>query len=67
MWANAQHDGRPAEDRWNPLFNAAKSANAHYYSAVQFNAAKRRNPLKFTGVPQTRRVYKYGRHAICDR
>jgi len=24
MWANAQHDGRPAEYRWRPLFNAAK-------------------------------------------
>ena len=24
MWANAQRDGRPAECRWYPLFNAAK-------------------------------------------
>jgi len=24
MWANAQRDGRPAEHRWRPLFNAAK-------------------------------------------
>ena len=24
MWANAQCDGRPAEYRWRPLFNAAK-------------------------------------------
>jgi len=24
MWANAQRDGRPAEDRWRSLFNAAK-------------------------------------------
>ena len=24
MWANDQHDGRPAEYRWRPLFNAAK-------------------------------------------
>jgi len=23
MWANAQADGRPAEHRWRPLFNAA--------------------------------------------
>jgi len=23
-WANAQCDGRPAEYRWRPLFNAAK-------------------------------------------
>ena len=24
MWANAQHDGRPAEYRWRRLFNSAK-------------------------------------------
>jgi len=24
MWANAQRDGRPAEHRWRPLFNAAE-------------------------------------------
>jgi len=24
MWANAQRDGRHAEYRWRPLFNAAK-------------------------------------------
>ena len=24
MWANAQHDGRPAEYRWHPVLNAAK-------------------------------------------
>jgi len=24
MWANAQRDGRPAEYRWSPLFNAAR-------------------------------------------
>jgi len=25
MWANSKRDGRPAEHRWRPLFNAAKS------------------------------------------
>jgi len=25
MWANAQRDGRPAEYRWRPLFNATTS------------------------------------------
>jgi len=24
IWTNAQRDGRPAEYRWRPLFNAAK-------------------------------------------
>ena len=28
MWANAQCDGRPAEHRWRPLFNA--SGLEHY-------------------------------------
>jgi len=27
MWATAQRDGRPAEYRWRPLFNAAKFAS----------------------------------------
>ena len=45
MWANAQRDGRPAEYRWRPLFNAAVWLCS--------NAAKKRNPLKFAGVPQT--------------
>jgi len=31
MWANAQRDGRPAEHRWRPLFNA----DAHYLTTVQ--------------------------------
>jgi len=26
MWANAQRDGRPAEYRWRPLFNAGFAA-----------------------------------------
>ena len=45
MWANAQRDGRPAEYRWRPLFNAAVWLCS--------NAAKTQNPLKLSGVPQT--------------
>jgi len=45
MWANAQRDGRLAEYRWRPLFNAAVWLCS--------NATKTRNPLKFSGVPQT--------------
>ena len=29
-------------------------ADAHYYSAVQYNAAKTRNPLKLWGAPNYR-------------
>jgi len=45
MWANAQRDCRPAEYRWRNLFNAA--------IRLCSNAAKKRNPMKFAGVPQT--------------
>ena len=52
MWANAQRDGHPAEYRWRPLCNAAvwlTSTNRVKCS----NAAKTRNPLNLTGMPQT--------------
>ena len=35
MWANAQTDGRPAEYRWRPLFNAAKFGWRPLLDAVQ--------------------------------
>jgi len=35
MWANAQPDGRPAEHRWRPLFNAAKFGWRPPLDAVQ--------------------------------
>jgi len=49
MWANAQHDGRPAEHRWRPLFNAAKFG----WRPLLECRAKMRNLLRFAGVPQT--------------
>jgi len=48
MWADAQRDGRPAECRWRPLFNAADATRVPCS-----NAAKTRNPLKFAEVAQT--------------
>jgi len=39
MWANAQRDGRPSEYMWCPLFNAAKFADAHYYTVSQKKGA----------------------------
>ena len=53
MWANAQRDGRPAEYRWRPLFNAAVCLTPITRVPCS-NAAKKRNLLKFAGVPQTR-------------
>jgi len=35
MLANAQHDGRPAEHRWCPQFNAAKFSWRPLLDAVQ--------------------------------
>ena len=52
MWANAQRDGRPAEYRWRPLFNAAVWLTTATRVPCS-NAAKTRNPLKLPGVPQT--------------
>ena len=51
MWANAQRDGRPAEHRWRPLFNAAKFGSRTLLPCS--NAAKTQRPLEFGGVPQT--------------
>ena len=52
MWANAQRDGRPAEYRRRPLFNAAVWLTPTT-RVLCSNAAKTRNPLKLPGVPQT--------------
>ena len=35
MWANAPRDGRPAEYRWRPLFNAAKFGSRPLLDALQ--------------------------------
>jgi len=52
MWANAQRNGRPAEYRWRPLFNAAKCGTPTAGVPCS-NAVKTRNPLKLAGVPKT--------------
>ena len=52
MLANAQRDGRPAEYRWHPLFNAAVWLMPTT-RVPRSNAAKTPNPLKLPGVPQT--------------
>ena len=53
MWANAQRDGRPAEYRWRPLFNA-KVWLTPTTRVPCSNAAKTRNPLiSAASVPPT--------------
>ena len=54
MWANAQRDGRPSEYRRCPLFNAAKFGWHPLLECRAVTLPKRKNPLKFSGVPQTR-------------
>ena len=49
MWANAQRDGRPAEHRWCPVFNAAKFGWRSLLDCS--NTAKSRKPLKLAGAP----------------
>jgi len=50
MWANAQRDGRPAKYRWR---SARKVWLTPTTRMACSNAAKKRKPLKFAGVPQT--------------
>ena len=52
MWADAQRDGRPAEYRWGPLFNAAILLTPTTRVPCS-NAAKMRNLLELAGMPQT--------------
>jgi len=51
MWANAQRDGRPAECRWRPLFNAAVWLTPTTRLPCS-NAAKDAKPVEITwGAP----------------
>ena len=54
MWANAQRDGRPAEYRWRPLFNAAKFGWRPLLECLAVTLPRREIRWKFAGVPQTR-------------
>ena len=51
MWANAQRDGRPAEYRWRPLFNATVWLTPTTRLPCS-NAAKDAKPVEITwGAP----------------
>ena len=52
MWANAQRDGRPAEYRWRPLFNAAKFGWRPLLECRAVTLPITQNPLKFAGCPK---------------
>jgi len=52
MWANAQRDGRPAEHRWRPLFNAA---NFRWRSLLDCRAVtlpRRESRWNYLGCPK---------------
>jgi len=53
MWANAQHDGRPAEYRWRPLVQRRKVWLTPTTRVPCSNVANTRSPLKSAGMPQT--------------
>jgi len=54
MWANAQHDDRPAKYRWRPSAQRHKVWLTPTTKVLCSDAAKTRNPLKSAGAPQTR-------------
>ena len=52
MWANAQPDGRPAEHRWCPLFNAAVWLTPTT-TCRAVTLPRRETSWNMVGVPQT--------------
>jgi len=52
MWANAQRDGRPAEYRWHPLFNAAKFGWRPLLKCRAVTLARRETRWNYLGCPE---------------
>ena len=52
MWANAQRDGRPAECRWRPLFNAAKSGWCTLLECYAVTLSRRETRWNLQGCPK---------------
>jgi len=52
MWANAQRDGRPAEYRRRPLFNAAKSGRRPLLQCRAVILARRETRWNLQGCPK---------------
>ena len=66
MWANAQPDGRPAEHRWRPLFNAPKFGWRPLLDAVQYNAAKQSGEWVTQSDPWPKWPIELLTHDPCD-
>jgi len=52
MWANAQRDGRPAEYRWRPLFNATKSGWRPLLQCLAVTLPRRETRWNLQGCPK---------------
>ena len=52
MWANAQRDGRPAEYRWRPLFNAAKFGWRPLLECRAVTLPRRKSRWNLQGCPK---------------
>jgi len=52
MWANAQRDGRPAEYRWRPLFNAAKFGWCPLPECRAVTLSRRKTRWNLQGCPK---------------
>jgi len=52
MWANAQPDGRPAEYRWSPLFNAAKFRSRPLLQCRAVTLPRRETRCNLQGCPK---------------
>ena len=52
MWANAHRDGRPAEYRWRPLFNAAKFGWRPLLDCCVVKLPRRETRLNLQGCPK---------------
>ena len=51
-WANAQRDGRPAEHRWRPLFNAAKFGWRPLLDCRAVTLPRRESRWNYLGCPK---------------
>jgi len=52
MWADAQRDGRPAEYRWRPLFNAAKFGWCPIHDCRAVTLPRRETRWNLLGCPK---------------
>ena len=52
MWANAQRDGRPAQYRWHPLFNATKFGWCPLLECHAVTLARRKTRWNLVGCPK---------------